>query len=727
MDVKLLFKWLFLFMFGITSAQQITLDTSLVSDEPNTIEEFWYWSGGFPVVGTGFSPNSTVTVYDTDANGKRWRDFTGTVDAQGNFSVQISAKMIRSLKGAHTVKAIDGQGKTATATLQVVANENEVLEASVSNKTLTMQQFFNFGIKLHAKNIEPNAQVVVHIFSPNESGSGITGQYYADANGNFDIDFNGNTPTYPWGDTMPDVAGTWRINVEQFETNFYGTTEFRVLPDNPNPQSYDLISNVDNGIPSTPITRFEVNDVGYNSDPNSSAFYEDMTDKVFDLQAGQTYNVKIKGKNRVDYAPDTYTLFVDWNHNGILDESNEIISEGYIFASSGVDDKFTQFPITVPQNAINGNTRIRVLKMQSATEYSLFWPTGASGYYYNSGQAEDYTLNISGGIADPGCAFTCPSDINVNTIPGGETAIVNYNLPFNCGSQGSSSCGIDYPGNNYENWMPASNFNTVANDFVIPAGKTLKIDKVIPHLIRFSYGATVAFYKDNNGKPGELIMNYATPTIESQNEIGSTTGGTAYETVIKLPEVLELTSGKYWVAINMQGPLVSWEIKSALSNGTTAFTTGDGQNWTAKEGFDGVFKVSYICETPEPQVVLAQGLESGAAFPEGNTVVIHNLVYEGAIIDTCVFNVNVNKILGTAEISKNQISFYPNPVKDILKVSNIKDINNIGVYDMSGKQVFAKELHQKDAEINLSKLASGIYIMKVGSGNEVKAFKLIKK
>ena len=727
MDVKLLFKWLLVFMFGINSAQQITLDTSLVSDQAGTIEEYWYWSGGFPVLGTGFTPNSTVTVYDTDADGKRWRDFTGTVDSAGKFSVQISAKMIRSLKGAHTVKATDAQGKTSSAVLTVVKNENEVLGTSVSNKIMTMAQFFDFGIKLHATNIEPNAQVVVHIFSPNESGSGITGLYYADREGNFDINFNGNTPTYPWGENMPDIVGTWRINVEQYNTNYYGTTEFRILPNNPSPQSYDPIDRVDNGILSTPITRFEVDGVGYNTDPDSSDFYENMTDKVFNLEAGKTYKVKIKGKNRVDYAPDTYTLFVDWNQNGILDESNEIISEAYLFGSTGVDDKFAEVALTVPQNAINGNTRVRVLKMQSATEYSMFWPTGASGYYYNSGQAEDYTLNISGGIADPGCAFSCPSDMNVNTAPGADTAIVNYNLPFSCGSQGSSNCGIDYPGNNYENWMSASNFNTVANDFVIPAGKTLKIDKVIPHLIRFSYGATVAFYKDNNGKPGELIMNYATPTIESQNVIGSTTGGSAYETVIKLPQTLELTSGKYWVAINMQGPLISWETKSALSNGTTAFTTGNGTDWTPKEGFDGVFKVSYVCETPAAQSVLVQGLDSGSAFPEGNTVVVHNLVYEGAIIDTCVFNVKVNKILNTTEVSQQQITFYPNPVKDILKLSYFKKIESIVIYDMSGKKVFSKELNSKEADIDLSRLTSGNYILNAKISGENKSFKILKK
>ncbi|MCD9855226.1 T9SS type A sorting domain-containing protein [Epilithonimonas sp. JDS] len=149
--------------------------------------------------------------------------------------------------------------------------------------------------------------------------------------------------------------------------------------------------------------------------------------------------------------------------------------------------------------------------------------------------------------------------------------------------------------------------------------------------------------------------------------------------------------------------------KVSLSNGTTAFTTGNGTDWTPEEGSDGVFIVSYVCETPSTQVVLIQGLESGAALPDGNTVVIHNLIYEGAVIDTCVFNVKINKILNSKEVSQKQISFYPNPVKDILKRSYFKEIENVVVYDMSGKKVFSKIINRKEADINLSNFTSGTY------------------
>jgi len=728
MSVKLLLRSLILLFFGLFNAQQITLDTSLVSDTQGTIDEWWYWSGGFPVLGTGFTPNSKVTVYSTDPSGKRWRDFEGTADNEGKFSIQISAKKNKSILGTHIVKATDASGKTANANLTVKKSDNDIIPVTTNFKQLKMDQFFDFGLKIHASNFEPNAQVVVHLFSPNESGSGITGQYFADEKGEFEISFNGNMPTYPWGDTMPDIAGKWRINIEQFETNYYGTTEFTVLPNNPNPQSYDPIGKVDNSIPPTPITRFEVNGTGYNSDPNSSEFYEDMTDKVFNLQAGQTYNVKIKGQNRTDYAPDTYTLFIDWNHNGILDEDNEIISEGFIFGSTGMDEKFTQFPITIPQNAINGNTRVRVLKMESVTAYSMFWPTGASGYYYNSGQAEDYTFNITNGMDDPGCNFTCPADINANTTPGGTTAKVNYNLPFSCSGNATATCNITYPSKNGERYTGFTN-SLVANDFTVPAGQTMKVNKIVPNFIRFSYGTSVNIYKDDNGQPGQLVKSFENLTYESQSQIGTSSSGDAiFEVSIKLPETVELQSGKYWVAMQGQGPIVSWESK--INDGTTSntYTSGNnGVNWTVKDGIDGVFKVYYECPSAAPAVVLVQGKESGSDFPIGDNVIIHNLVKDGVIIDTCVFNIHVDQLMATSDVSKNSIKVYPNPVGDNLNIKSDKKINKVEIYDMSGKKVMEQNTNAKSSVLKTTRLPKGNYILKTNSEKENKSFKIIKK
>lgn len=83
--------------------------------------------------------------------------------------------------------------------------------------------------------------------------------------------------------------------------------------------------------------------------------------------------------------------------------------------------------------------------------------------------------------------------------------------------------------------------------------------------------------------------------------------------------------------------------------------------------------------------------------------------------------------LGTSEIvtSANDVKVYPNPFVDILNISNIKDIKNVTVTDMSGRIV--KTIANPSRELNLSTLKSGMYILKLdykdGTSKTVKAVK----
>ena len=86
---------------------------------------------------------------------------------------------------------------------------------------------------------------------------------------------------------------------------------------------------------------------------------------------------------------------------------------------------------------------------------------------------------------------------------------------------------------------------------------------------------------------------------------------------------------------------------------------------------------------------------------------------------TCMGTLAVN------DLSKSAISVYPNPFKDILKISDVKGVKSITVNDMSGRAVKSLE---PAAEINLSNLKEGLYIvnLKMEDGS-VKTFKAIKK
>ncbi|MCD9853266.1 T9SS type A sorting domain-containing protein [Epilithonimonas sp. JDS] len=88
-------------------------------------------------------------------------------------------------------------------------------------------------------------------------------------------------------------------------------------------------------------------------------------------------------------------------------------------------------------------------------------------------------------------------------------------------------------------------------------------------------------------------------------------------------------------------------------------------------------------------------------------------------------NVLPNETLATAEIGKSKVFIYPNPVTDILNISDIKGAKSVSVFDTAGRQV--KSIAASSA-IDLSNLNSGLYIIKLQMENgSEKSFKVIKK
>lgn len=84
--------------------------------------------------------------------------------------------------------------------------------------------------------------------------------------------------------------------------------------------------------------------------------------------------------------------------------------------------------------------------------------------------------------------------------------------------------------------------------------------------------------------------------------------------------------------------------------------------------------------------------------------------------------------LATSEVGVNkkaEVSIYPNPFKDILKISDTKGVKSITVTDVSGRQL---KVLKAENEVNLSDLASGLYLIGLQmEDGSVKTLKAIKK
>lgn len=559
---------MFLFAFVSSYAQQIIINATVPGNPAGEgeISQYWWWAYGVEVKGEDFTPNSTVTVQAPDPNGFAWREFEGTTNGEGDFTLRVNGMTNRSPLGLYNVQATDTQNLQATGNFTVIANPNEVINVTISQPEITINDFYyGSGIVISGSGLAPNGEVKINLGAPSANGMEIEPgtPKYADENGVFTMTLDAATQvgtlavTYP----IPQIPGVWTVSYNDFSgTNYNGAATFRMLPDILGEYCIPQFSGE-----VQPISLVEFSDMSKTSSLTSTEGYEDFTEEIANVEAGETYTIKLQGKAKWSFNVNTYTVFIDWNQNGIMDEEGEIYSAGFLLGSTGEDGKTVEYDITIPENALNGETRMRILKVHSPSPTAMFWPSGPCGVY-TDGQIEDYTLSVTGGANPVVCTINCPENINVEAVAGATTAIVEYEVNFEC----------------------------------------------------------------------------------------------------------------------------------------------DG-------------------ETEDTEIVLTSGLPSGSEFPVGTTTVSHNLVQNGQVVDFCSFTVTVEATMGVSDLNNAEISFYPNPVTDILNISSAKEIANVKIFDLSGEQVYTQNISNKNAQINLAHLATGVYIVKAESAGEMKTFKIVKK
>ena len=83
--------------------------------------------------------------------------------------------------------------------------------------------------------------------------------------------------------------------------------------------------------------------------------------------------------------------------------------------------------------------------------------------------------------------------------------------------------------------------------------------------------------------------------------------------------------------------------------------------------------------------------------------------------------------LGTAGSKVEPTKVYPNPTKNILYIKSANEIKSIEIFDLAGRKILSVAAKQKETEINLQKLNSGVYILKTYTSSGLETFKIIKK
>ena len=134
----------------------------------------------------------------------------------------------------------------------------------------------------------------------------------------------------------------------------------------------------------------------------------------------------------------------------------------------------------------------------------------------------------------------------------------------------------------------------------------------------------------------------------------------------------------------------------------------------------------------DPVTIFTQDPAAGALIGDGTYTVTLTAEDEYGNIGTCTFELTVESVLGVEESSLEAgVTMYPNPAQAEVTIANNSNIllEKATMYDVNGKLVNTTDLSDMTTEktIDISQLASGVYIVQIESENASVVKRLIKE
>ena len=93
------------------------------------------------------------------------------------------------------------------------------------------------------------------------------------------------------------------------------------------------------------------------------------------------------------------------------------------------------------------------------------------------------------------------------------------------------------------------------------------------------------------------------------------------------------------------------------------------------------------------------------------------------------FQITATSLSDTAGVEDESLvtlNVYPNPAIDVLNISSQSTINTVEIFNVLGQKVITMQVEDTIAEINVSNLNAGIYLIKYEINNSTSTKKFVK-
>ncbi len=99
-------------------------------------------------------------------------------------------------------------------------------------------------------------------------------------------------------------------------------------------------------------------------------------------------------------------------------------------------------------------------------------------------------------------------------------------------------------------------------------------------------------------------------------------------------------------------------------------------------------------------------------------------VVDGVVVEVTLSE-DTNFIVDT---ETNELAVFPNPASEVINITNNNTINEVRVFDLTGRTIFGETVNDNQTVINVSEFNQGIYIIQIETDNgvESKRFNVVK-
>lgn len=324
---------------------------------------------------------------------------------------------------------------------------------------------------------------------------------------------------------------------------------------------------------------------------------------------------------------------------------------------------------------------------------------------------------IMNNIKSKTCSVNTPTGNSIPTVNAGGNYTIPKNTPFVLTGSGADADGdaLTYI---WEQMDDASSSQTGSNSAATPtktAGPTFRSWVPTPSPVRYfpQMASVLAGSTETMGLAIRVESLSSVPrdlnfrlTVRD-NKLGGAGNNSADVKVSVNPFAGPFIITSQNNAVSYEGgsyQTVTWNVAGTTANGINAanvdilWSTDNGETWT-----------TLLARTPndgsESVVIPNAPTSSGRIMVKGNNHIFFDVNNANISVTESQLSTSENQLKGS-----NEIKLYPNPVKDILTLSNTKS-EKYTIYDMSGKLVMEGTL--QNGTLNVSSLIKGNYVIKI--------------